>query len=267
MPAQRSQQVARLYHEARERGPLERAAFLAQACAGDDTLRGEVESLLAEEGGVGSFLETPALDVALKMSDENSRQSMIGRQFGPYAVVSLLAKGGMGEVYCARDTELDRDVALKVLPEIFVSDAGRLARFQREAQVLAALNHPNIAQIYGLAGTGRPRCIVMELVDGDTLEDRLKRGPIPVKEALAIAQQMTQALEAAHEKDIIHRDIKPANIKVTPEGKVKVLDFGLAKTAEATAVTDYPDSQTKVTMSSPGIILGTAAYMSPEQAR
>src|SRR5207249_8555665 len=165
------------------------------------------------------------------------------------------------------DTQLQRNVALKLLPEIFASDAERLARFQREAQALAALNHPNIAQIYGLEGTGTSRCIVMELVEGDTLQDRLKRGPIPVKEALAIAEQMTEALEAAHEKDIIHRDLKPANAKITPEGRVKVLDFGLAKPLEEPHP-DLSNSPTsRMAATDARVILGTAAYMSPEQAR
>src|SRR5947209_2255571 len=194
MPTERSRQIEQLYHAARERSLGERAAFLEQVCGGDDALRREVESLLGEDEGVRSFLETPALEFVKNMSGKNAGQSMIGRQVGPYSVVSLLAKGGMGEVYRARDTQLQRDVALKLLPEIFASDSERLARFQREAQVLAALNHPNIAQIYGLEGTGTSRCIVMELVEGDTLQDRLKRGPIPVKEALAIAEQMTEAL-------------------------------------------------------------------------
>src|SRR2546426_12809329 len=204
MPAERSQQVEQLYHAARERDPGQRADFLEQACAGDDALRREVESLLAEDAGVRSFLETPALELAKKMSGEESGQSMIGRQFGPYSVVSLLAKGGMGEVYRARDTQLQRDVALKVLPKTFASDAERLARFQREAQVLAALNHPNIAQIYGLEGAGSSPCIVMELVEGDTLQERLKRRSMAVEEALVIAEQIAEALEAAHGKDIIH---------------------------------------------------------------
>ena len=259
MPAERSQQVEQLYHAARERDPDERAAFLKQVCAGDSALRREVESLLAEDTRVRSFLERPALELAGKMSEEDSSQSMIGRVFGADAVVSLLGKGGMGEVYRARDTQLQRDVALKLLPKIFASDAERLARFQREAKVLAALNHPNIAQIYGLEGIGTSRCIVMELVEGDTLEERLKRGHISVKEGLAIAKQIAEALEAAHEKDIIHRDLKPANVKITPEGRVKVLDFGLAKPMEET--------NQDLTATDPGKILGTAAYMSPEQAR
>src|SRR5438094_7296012 len=168
MQEERSQRIERLYHAARERDPADRAAFLAQACAGDDALRLAVESLPAEDAGVQSFLERPALEFLSTKSGEDPRQSVIGRQFGPYSVESLLAKGGMGEVYRARDTQLQRDVALKLLPEIFASDAERLARFQREAQVLAALNHPNIAHIYGLEGSGASRCIVMELVEGDT---------------------------------------------------------------------------------------------------
>jgi len=267
MPDERSDRIEQLYHAARERGPDERATFLQQVCAGDEALRREVESLLAEDADVRSFLETPALEFMKKMSGEDAGQSLIGRQFGPYSVVSLLAKGGMGEVYRAHDTQLQRDVALKLLPEIFASDAERLARFQREAQVLAALNHPNIAQIYGLEGAGASRCIVMELVEGDTLEERLKRGPIPIKEALAIAEQITEALEAAHEKDIIHRDLKPANVKITPDARVKVLDFGLAKPLEEPIRSSSNSPTFKVTATDAGMILGTAAYMSPEQAR
>src|SRR5437867_2049694 len=267
MPAERSQQIEQLYHQARERDPRDRAAFLEQACAGDAALRRELESLLAEDDRVRSFLETPALELAKKMSGEESGQSMIGRQLGSYSGVSLLAKGGMGEVYRARDTQLQRDVALKLLPKIFASDPERLSRFQREAQVLAALNHPSIAQIYGLEGTGTSRCIVMELVDGDTLEERLQRGAIPIKEALAIAQQMTEALEAAHEKEIVHRDLKPANVKVTSEGRVKVLDFGLAKPLEEPIRSSSEPPTFRVSGTGQGVILGTAPYMSPEQAR
>jgi hypothetical protein len=146
--AERSGQVERLYHEARERDPVERTGFLEQACAGDDTLRREVESLLAEDDGLRSFLETPALEVARKMSEESPRQSMIGRQLGSYSILSLLAKGGMGEVYCARDTKLGRDVALKILPADFARDPERLSRFSREARLLASLNHAHIAAIY-----------------------------------------------------------------------------------------------------------------------
>ena len=153
----------------------------------------------------------------------------VGTQIGPYEIVSLLGTGGMGEVYRARDTQLQREVALKVLPAGVAADPDRLVRFEREAQILASLNHPNIAQIYGLEGTGASHCIVMELVDGDTLQDRLRRGPMPVDEATGLATQICDALEAAHARSIVHRDLKPANIKITSAGKVKVLDFGLSK--------------------------------------
>src|SRR5262250_1229597 len=157
-----------------------------------------------------------------------------GTKLGPYEIQTPIGKGGMGEVYRATDTKLRRDVALKFLPDHFLDDADRLSRFQREAQVLASLNHPNIAQVYGLEESGNARCIVMELVDGETLADRVARGPIPAEETLNIAHQIAEALEAAHERSIIHRDLKPANVKVTPDGKVKVLDFGLAKAFEGT---------------------------------
>jgi serine/threonine-protein kinase len=193
-----------------------------------------------------------------------------GARVGPYEIGALLGSGGMGEVYRARDTKLDRDVALKVLPDSFVHDSDRLARFQREAKVLAALNHPNIAHIHGLEESNGVRALVMELVEGEDLAQRLTRGAIPIDEALPIAKQIAEALEAAHEQGIIHRDLKPANIKVRADGTVKVLDFGLAKAIEP-PVSSSPSNSMSPTITTPamtqtGMILGTAAYMSPEQA-
>src|SRR5688572_28181861 len=183
----------------------------------------------------------------------------------------------MGEVYRARDTSLNRHVALKVLPESFASDVDRLMRFKREAQTLAALNHPHIAQIYGLEESSASVALVMELVEGEDLSQRIARGPIPLDLALPIARQMAEALEAAHEQGIVHRDLKPANIKVRPDGAVKVLDFGLAKAIEGAGGAgrargagwdvDHSPTITSPAMTMQGVILGTAAYMSPEQAR
>ena len=195
---------------------------------------------------------------------------MIGRTLGPYQVVAKLGEGGMGEVYRARDTKLNRDVAIKVLPDTFASDADRLARFTREAQTLAALNHPNIAHIHGLEESGGVRALVMELVEGDDLSAVIARGAIPPAEALPIARQIADALEAAHEQGIIHRDLKPANVKVRADGTVKVLDFGLAKALDSTA-TSGSDAMNSPTLTARatqmGTIIGTAAYMAPEQAR
>src|SRR5262245_35030231 len=192
----------------------------------------------------------------------------VGQQLGSYEITALLGKGGMGEVYRARDLKLKREVAIKILPEEFSSDADRVTRFQREAEVLASLIHPNIAGIYDVQEALGTRFLILELVEGETLADRIARGPIPMDEALAIAVQICEALEAAHEKGIIHRDLKPANVKLTPDGKVKVLDFGLAKVMEGTAANpDLSSSPTLVTGSMAGMIFGTPAYMSPEQAR
>jgi eukaryotic-like serine/threonine-protein kinase len=192
-----------------------------------------------------------------------------GTKLGCYEVASQIGAGGMGEVYRAHDTKLARDVAIKVLPEAFAHDADRLSRFQREAKMLASLNHPNIATIHGLEQSGGTSYLVMELVSGETLSERVKAGPLGIEEALKIAVQIAEALEAAHEKNIIHRDLKPANVKVTSEGKVKVLDFGLAKAFEGDAadedMSNSPTLSRAATMQ--GVILGTAAYMSPEQAR
>jgi tetratricopeptide (TPR) repeat protein len=194
-----------------------------------------------------------------------------GTRLGLYEIVEPLGAGGMGEVYRARDTRLKRDVAIKVLPEAFAQDPDRLARFQREAELLAALNHPNIAHIYGLEESDGARAFVLELVDGPTIADRMARGAVPLDEALRIAKQIAEALEAAHEQGIIHRDLKPANIKLRPDATVKVLDFGLAKALEPisamSADTTASPTITTPTMTRAGVILGTAAYMSPEQAR
>jgi|TARA_B100002003_G_C14151629_1_gene553930 serine/threonine-protein kinase len=191
-----------------------------------------------------------------------------GTTLGPYQITAKIGEGGMGEVYRARDTKLDRDVALKVLPEAFTSDPDRLIRFEREAKVLASLNHPNIAAIYGLEDSGDDRALVLELVEGPTLADRLAQGAIPIEDALATARQIAEGLEAAHERGIIHRDLKPANVKVRDDGTVKVLDFGLAKALDTTPQGDSSESATVTAAATQmGIILGTPAYMSPEQAR
>ncbi len=198
-----------------------------------------------------------------------------GTRLGPYAIAAQIGEGGMGEVYQATDTNLGRDVAIKVLPESVAHEPERLARFDREARTLAALNHPNIAQIHGLEKSGGTIALVMELVEGPTLADWIAQGAIPVDEALPVAKQIAEALEAAHEQGIIHRDLKPANIKVRPDGTVKVLDFGLAKAMEPASALGASAGQalsqaptiTTPAMTQVGMILGTAAYMSPEQAR
>ncbi|HVH57814.1 MAG TPA: serine/threonine-protein kinase, partial [Vicinamibacterales bacterium] len=192
-----------------------------------------------------------------------------GTLLGPYEVLSPLGAGGMGEVYRARDTQLKREVALKLLPTEVAADAERLQRFQREAELLGSLNHTNIAHLYGLAHAEGIRALVMELVEGQTLADRIAQGPVPVNETLTVARQIAEALETAHERGIIHRDLKPANIKVTNDGVVKVLDFGLAKALDPVASGSVAGSPTITSpaMTRAGVIMGTAAYMSPEQAR
>ena len=199
-----------------------------------------------------------------------------GTRLGPYEVTAQIGVGGMGEVYRARDTKLDRDVAIKVLPEAIALDADRLARFEREAKTLASLNHPNIAQVFGLEHANGAHAIVMELVEGEDLSAAIARGRMPLADALPIAKQIVDALEAAHEQGIVHRDLKPANIKVRPDGTVKVLDFGLAKATEPASAQGASAGQAHASLSptiaapamtEAGMILGTAAYMSPEQAR
>jgi serine/threonine-protein kinase len=192
-----------------------------------------------------------------------------GTRLGAYEIVALLGAGGMGEVYRARDTRLKREVAIKILPDAFAQDSERLSRFQREAELLATLSHPNIGAVFGMEQSGDSSAIILELIEGETLADRLKRGALPIEEAIETARQIAEAVEAAHEKGIIHRDLKPANIKLTPDGKVKVLDFGLAKAMETTTATQGLSHSPTLSMmaTQAGVILGTAAYMSPEQAK
>src|SRR5262245_59192005 len=193
-----------------------------------------------------------------------------GTRLGAYEVTAQIGEGGMGQVFRATDTKLKRQVAIKILPESFALDADRLARFRREAQVLASLNHPNIGAIYGFEESDGTQALVLELVEGPTLADRIAQGPIPLEEALPIAKQIAEALEAAHEQGIIHRDLKPANIKLRSDGVVKVLDFGLAKALEPAAGSSSASQSPTITtaaVTQAGLILGTAAYMAPEQAK
>jgi serine/threonine protein kinase/Tol biopolymer transport system component len=272
--------VKALFQATVDRPTEERDAFLAALTGDDDALRREVESLLTSDASDVSFLDLlpfasePVLadPLAAPLASMDHTRSLAvlipGLRVGPYQIVAPLGAGAMGEVYRACDTKLNREVALKVLPERFALDPDRLARFKREAQLLATLNHPNIAAIYGLEESNGVQALVLELVDGPTLADRIALGPMSLEEALTIARQLAEALEAAHEKGIIHRDLKPANIKIARNGGVKVLDFGLAKVWDGAPQSDLSRSP-RLTAIDTGerTILGSPAYMSPEQAR
>ena len=255
----RWQQIESLFQEAVRHPVEERDAWLRDACAADADLHREVASLLANHHESASAAPWAAAAAQLVV-----RPVLLepGQSLGPYQIVSFLAAGGMGEVYRARDTKLKRNVALKVLPQELARDPGRMARFQREAEVLASLNHPNIAHIYGV----EERALVMEFVEGES-----PKGPMPFEDAWKIALQIADALEYAHERGVIHRDLKPANLKVTPDGVVKLLDFGLAKAFSETpdAASLDPENSPTVTLGATvaGTVMGTAAYMSPEQAK
>ena len=268
---ERWREIERLYQLVQERAPGEREAFLRDACAGDEDLRKEVAALLADQSRIDRFIESPAMNVAAKALAQDQAQVTLkaGQTVAHYRVIDEIGHGGMGVVYRAEDTKLRRTVALKFLPPAFASDAERLARFEREARLVASLNHPNIAGIYGLEESAGKRFLVLELVEGETLAQRIARGPLPPDEALKVCRQIAEGLEAAHEKGIIHRDLKPANVQITSEGKVKILDFGLARAfQDQPSGADLMHSPTITTaMTQPGVVLGTAAYMSPEQAK
>jgi serine/threonine protein kinase len=277
-PSERWRRVERVYLSAVGRKDVERSAVLDDLCQGDGGLRRDVESLLRVQPAAGSFLDTGAMAVAAEIMRGELGADLIGQTLDGYTITGRLGAGGMGEVYRAHDSRLGRDVAIKVLPTEVADDPDRLSRFDREARALAALNHPNIATIHGIAQTAAAtnagqassvRAIVLELVEGETLTERLARGPIPLNEALGIARQIAEALDAAHEKGIVHRDLKPSNIKIRPDGGVKVLDFGLAKLVNQVDGTSGVDGtgQLSVAATQPGLVIGTTAYMSPEQAR
>jgi len=265
MDAERWRRTESLYHAAAARPADERAAFLAAACGDDEGLRRDIEALLAAPATADGILGPSARAMAAELAGDATGPLLTGRRLGIYHLYERIGAGGMGEVYRARDTRLGRDVAIKILPHAFTTDSDRLARFEREARVLAAVTHPNIATIHGVEDGGGVRALVMELVDGETLAERIRRGPMPIAECVAVARQIVEALDAAHDKGIVHRDLKPANVKITTAGAVKVLDFGLATAALLRGA--LASAAPTVTATGPGAISGTAPYMSPEQAR
>jgi len=275
MASERADRISEIFHAALSQRPEDRVAFLNDACEGDPEVRQEVESLLRYVSVAPGFLEVPA--AASMAADSVEPTQMLGRTFGPYFLLALLGEGGMGQVYRARDSKLGREVALKFLPPHFNSDPDRRARFAREARLLATLNHPNIGTIHGLEEADGLVALVLELVEGPTLADRLQHGPIRVSEALTVAHQIAEALEAAHEKGIVHRDLKPANVVLQKPGlssvtgsdvRAKVLDFGLAKPSVVLGPEAPAAAHTgSFSGTGEGRIVGTPAYMSPEQAR
>ncbi len=251
MDPERWSRIEELYHQAAALDTAARAIFLTRACGDDRALLEEIESLLGEDGAGDPFLDEPALAVAARLV-AGDIPVLTGRTFGPYRLEALLGAGAMGDVYRAHDTVLGREVAIKLLPEAFNDDPERLARFRQEAQFLASLSHPNIAAIYGVHESEGMHGLVLELADGETLAERIRRGPIPLHDAARIARQIGEGLDAAHQRGIVHRDLKPSNITIARDGTTKILDFGLAKSSVG-----EPD----------GLVIGTASYMSPEQAR
>jgi len=265
MTPERWQQIESVFQAALARDPDERAAFLDEACAGDEALRREVESLLEAHEQAGSFIKAPAVEVAAQMMAEEQANSPVRQTIGPFKIVKRLGAGGMGEVYLAEDTRLGRQVALKLLPDYFTTAQERVRRFQQEARAASALSHPNVATIYEIGEAEGTTYIAMEYVEGQTLDAKIGGQLLETGEILDIAVQVADALEEAHTKGIIHRDIKPGNVMVTARGQVKVLDFGLAKMTRQEREGLASDLSTQV-RTQPGLLMGTLAYMSPEQA-
>src|SRR5438477_1183951 len=268
MNAQRWQQVNDLFHSAVERAPEEWTAFLDEACHSDESLRREVKSLLASHERTENFIESPAFETAPELLIGDGAGELIGELIGHYLIERLIGVGGMGEVYLARDVQLGRKAALKLLPEHLPADEAQLSRFKAEARSASALNHPNILTVYEIGSEGIVQFIATEFIEGVTLRALLADEKMNVRTALEIAVQVASALAAAHEAGVVHRDIKPENIMLRPDGYVKVLDFGIAKlTEEGTAREHHELATTSGLQTRPGLVLGTGRYMSPEQAR
>ena len=270
MTPERWQQINQLFHSALQRGPGERAIFLAGACGDDEVLQREVETLLKSHERAGSFIERPASDIAAELLAVGQAKLGAGQDIAHYKITSLLGKGGMGEVYLAQDMRLGRPVALKLLPAHFTVDAERVRRFEQEARTASSLNHPNILTIYEIGETEGTYYIATEFVEGQTLRQHMAGARMAFTEVLKVAVQLASALSAAHRAGVIHRDIKPENIMLRPDGYVKILDFGLAKLTENPAGWQPvgPTAETRTLLKTgPGVVMGTAHYMSPEQTR
>src|SRR6184192_3835577 len=268
MKAERWKQINDLFQSATECPPEKRAAFLDQACHGDEGLCREVESLLASYARADNFIESPAFEVAPELLTNDRAGALVGKVIGHYRIESLIGVGGMGEVYLARDERLGRKVALKLLPERLTVDETQLSRFKAEARSASALNHPNILTVYEIGAEGNRHFIATEFIEGMTLRASLAGGRMNLHASLEIAVQVASALAAAHETGVVHRDIKPENIMIRPDGYVKVLDFGIAKLTEQRLVPDLDEiGTTAVLQTRAALVLGTARYMSPEQTR
>src|SRR6266513_2229981 len=268
MKAERWKQVNDLFQSAVERAPGERAAFLHEACHGDEGLRREVDSLLTSHERAENFIELPAFEVAPELVTNDRACALVGKVISHYRIESLIGVGGMGEVYLARDERLGRKAALKLLPDSLTTDETQLSRFKNEARTASSLNHPNILTVYEIGAEGNRQFIATEFIEGITLRASLADGRMNPRAALEIAMQVASALAAAHEAGVVHRDIKPENIMLRPDGYVKVLDFGIAKLAESAFAEATADGAGSMTLAdtSLGSILGTVRYMSPEQA-
>jgi eukaryotic-like serine/threonine-protein kinase len=262
--SERFEQVDRIFQAAIEREPAERQAYIDEACGDDAELRSRVQDLLSADEQAGKFIETPAYEGVAQMTEEPSG-TMIGQRIGRYRVASPLGGGGMGEVYLAEDLRLGRKVALKLLAPRSIGDSQMRGRFLREARLASALDHPNICTIYEVGEDSGRSFIAMQYVEGKTLKDLVDRQPLGLKSLLSISLQVANALEAAHSQGIIHRDIKPSNIMVTARGQAKVLDFGLAKLMDEREAIAISQEYRELTRT--GAVMGTPAYMSPEQAR
>ncbi|MDX6497114.1 MAG: eukaryotic-like serine/threonine-protein kinase [Blastocatellia bacterium] len=267
MTPERWLQVKEIFSSAIQYQPVERSAFIARACGGDAVLRKEVESLVAAHEKDGSFIDAPAYQQAAELIVDEKSELKPGQALGSYEIISFISRGGMGEVYLAQDRRLSRKVALKLLPAALTKDDDRLRRFEQEARAASALNHPNIITIYEILKTKSTQAIATEFVEGKTLRQRLAQSALSLGESLNIAIQIADALAAAHKVGIVHRDIKPENIMLRPDGYVKVLDFGLAKLAEHSPSTIAAEAPTRQVRTGSGVVIGTAGYMSPEQAR
>ena len=268
MNPERWQQASRILESVLERAADQRAAYLDEVCANDDGLRREVESLLAASERAGSLLDSPAMEMAAPLFVNDSVESMLGQSIGRYKIVAALGAGGMAEVYLAHDTRLGRKIALKLLPAHFTTDKDRLRRFEQEAHAASTLSHPNVCVIHEVGETESGRhYIAMEYVEGVTLRQHRARTRLTLTEALDVAIQVASALAAAHAAGIVHRDIKPENIMVRSDGIIKVLDFGLAKLTEQRQTIDSEVATRALVQTDTGMVMGTTAYMSPEQAR